>query len=275
MIEVEWRRLPRRIARTLAELPAGAVLQLLDARSPDDGAYVQFHRGADAVRGEVPGRDESAARLSQLGWRTPAEPADNWWRVVRVPDEDGELPRLAEATVAVWSDIHDWDDASMLRYQAWHTTEGRLLMQPVLGVPHVDVPAGVPPADPPTRLVNAPAIRRARSVDAHRGTDGRPLSPRDELEDTERARIAEYLSTAPVVAICSGFDPDPFEPDASARVPLHLHTDGEWVWSASLGYFVERYGVAPEDALVYHIRARDYQRPDVDTEALDRISAAL
>ncbi len=274
MIEVEWRWLPRRIARTLAELPAGAVLQLLDARNPEDGAYVQFHRGADAVRGELPGRDDTAVRLSQLGWRNPVDEG-NWWCLVRIPDEDGALTRLGEATVAVWRDIHGWDDAGMLRYQAWHTTERRLLMQPALGVPHVDVPAGVPPANPPTRLVKAPAIRRARSVDAHRGADGRPLAPRDELDDAERARIADYLSAAPVVAMCSGFDPDPFELGAPARVPLHLHTDGEWVWSASLGYFVERYGVAPEDALVYHIRACGYQRPDVDTEVLDHISAAL
>lgn len=275
MNEVEWGRLPRRIARTLAELPAGAVLQLLDAGDPDGGGYVQFHRGADAVRGEVPGGDETAARLAQLGWRTPIGADDNWWCLVQVPDDDGALTRLAEATVAIWRDVYGWADAGMLRYQAWQGTESRLLMLPVLGVPHADVPAGAQLAAPPLRLPKSPGICLAQSVDRHRGADGRPLAPLDELDDVERARIADYLTAAPVVLMCSGFDPDPFDPAAPAQVPLHLHTDGEWVWSESLGYFVERYGVAPEDALVHHLRARDYRCPAVTSTMLDRIGAAL
>jgi hypothetical protein len=49
-------------------------------------------------------------------------------------------------------------------------------------------------------------------------------------------------------------------------IPLHIHTDGEWVWPESLAYFADRYGFAPDPELLEHIRRRGYRWPDLPKE---------
>ncbi len=48
-----------------------------------------------------------------------------------------------------------------------------------------------------------------------------------------------------------------------------------WIWEEAWAYYLERNGIAPEQELVAHIRARRYQLPLVDGVAMHQALAAL
>ena len=54
--------------------------------------------------------------------------------------------------------------------------------------------------------------------------------------------------------------------DQSRRkvVPISFRTDGRWVWSDAVDYFLAEYGVAPDKEFRRHIKASRYmvQAPD-------------
>lgn len=105
-----------------------------------------------------------------------------------------------------------------------------------------------------------------------RDGDGRPVTPgRAPLERDERHAVARYLSESPMVTAVLGMDHDPLDPGRPEIVPLHIHTDGVWVWSESESYFAGRYGIAPDPELLAHIRRRQYRCPAaVDAETMRR-----
>ncbi len=79
------------------------------------------------------------------------------------------------------------------------------------------------------------------------------------LTGAERVLVAEYLAGAPVVVSAWGPDAD----------PLHVRTDGHWVWSERLAGGVRRDGSPPEPAFLAHIRARRYRWPAVAADVTD------
>jgi hypothetical protein len=157
-----------------------------------------------------------------------------------------------------------------LRYRAWAEPTGTPLTLPALGIAPRTTATNATSADGPA----TGGVRLARAVDAVRDADGRPVGPFERLDDAERPLVAGYLRGAPVVA-ANGFDVDPFDPARPETVPLHFHTDGRWVWSESLAYFADRYGLAPEPALLRHVRERRYRWPTVGREVLDRAAALV
>ncbi|WP_460807737.1 hypothetical protein [Micromonospora zhanjiangensis] len=56
---------------------------------------------------------------------------------------------------------------------------------------------------------------------------------------------------------------------------MNMRTDGEWVWSESLAYFADRYGVPPEPDFLRHMAQRQYRLSEVDQERLDRAVALI
>ncbi|HJQ45866.1 MAG TPA: TNT domain-containing protein [Amycolatopsis sp.] len=99
-------------------------------------------------------------------------------------------------------------------------------------------------------------FKLARVVDAQRPGVRPPLA------EDETALVLRYLERQPAVVVGSGLGPDVFtgEPD----VPESYHTDGTWVWHASVPHYLRKYGTPPEPDLVDHIRAREFQPPYVD-----------
>jgi hypothetical protein len=66
-----------------------------------------------------------------------------------------------------------------------------------------------------------------------------------------------------------GFDNDLFDPSSAADVPAAMHTDGAWIWPASLPHYLAKHGVPPEADLVAHIRGNGFTPPQLDQEAKD------
>jgi hypothetical protein len=107
---------------------------------------------------------------------------------------------------------------------------------------------------------------------------GRPwFSPnRWRVPDPElRRALLGYLGAAPLVLRAQGYEPDPLDPDRRAAVPVGYRSDGVWVWQEATGYYLDRYGVAPEDALLEHVQRQGYRPPDeLPAEALTAAEVA-
>jgi hypothetical protein len=81
------------------------------------------------------------------------------------------------------------------------------------------------------------------------------------VDDAERTRLLSYLNGAPLVVRAHGLEPDPLDPTAGRTVPIGFQTDGVWIWQEATAYYLQRYGIAPEDDLVAHIEAAGYAPP--------------
>ncbi len=111
--------------------------------------------------------------------------------------------------------------------------------------------------------------RVARVYDGE-SPDGRPWFSPSRLrvvEPARRERLFRYLMAGRTVLRATGRMPDPLAAGCEPVVPLSFRTDGEWVWSEALAYYVSARGIAPELDLLRHIEERAYlhgQRPSDD-----------
>lgn len=69
--------------------------------------------------------------------------------------------------------------------------------------------------------------------------------------------MAAYLEAGAVVLHTTARGADVLADDAPI-IPLTIRTDGEYVWTGPVTYYVRTYGVAPDTAFLEHVRARDY-----------------
>ncbi|WP_425425350.1 glycohydrolase toxin TNT-related protein [Amycolatopsis saalfeldensis] len=119
-----------------------------------------------------------------------------------------------------------------------------------------------------------PHFRIARIFDTI-GPAGRPVINRPDLEVAEQDRLLDYLDHAPLVVQERGYDIDRLAPAPEATVPVAFHSDGQWIWPAAVNFYLQRYGVSPENDLVEHIRSNGFQLPPVDDLALQGAAAYL
>ncbi len=117
-------------------------------------------------------------------------------------------------------------------------------------------------------------FRRARIFD-RRDENGRPVVERPAVPDAERQRLLDYLNAAPVIVTARGFEPDLFDPDGAQDTPSAHHTDGVWMWTASVPHYLAKHGVAPDPDLVEHVRSYGFALPEVGQEAGDAAYLAL
>ncbi|MQA25561.1 MAG: hypothetical protein GEU94_08820, partial [Micromonosporaceae bacterium] len=121
-------------------------------------------------------------------------------------------------------------------------------------------PTPLVPVDPPKEVLG---FRFAAIVDGV-SDDGEPvLSPsRARVDDQdERQRISGYLDSGEVIQYVNGFASDMFEPERGLVAPMHTFTDGRWVWSADMAYYLSTYGIAPEPDFLDAIVKSGYQAP--------------
>ncbi|CAM3649703.1 hypothetical protein KIPE111705_18815 [Kibdelosporangium persicum] len=113
----------------------------------------------------------------------------------------------------------------------------------------------------------------ARLFDGYTNND-RPYAYRPAIASSERDAILSFLESGRVVLSSRGYSPDLLHPERESLVPMAFLTDGKWVWSAAVAYYLRQHGIAPAPDFVEHIRAVDYRHPrSVPRFALDRASA--
>ncbi|WP_433047855.1 hypothetical protein [Dactylosporangium sp. CS-033363] len=126
-------------------------------------------------------------------------------------------------------------------------------------------------------MTGTPALRIAAVFDAV-DDDGSPYFSADRrrvVDPAERESLIRYLESAPIVLRASGFEVDPLDPAAGRAVPLSYRTDGVWVWQDASAYYLRTRGCAPDDDLVAHIAARDFQAPSTVPDELSDKAAEL
>jgi hypothetical protein len=93
------------------------------------------------------------------------------------------------------------------------------------------------------------------------GLDGEPaFSPaRLRIYETERRdRMVRYLNSGRMVLRAAGRAPDPTTGDPEPRLPLSFRTDGVWVWSDAVAYYLADRGIAPELDFLCHLDEQAY-----------------
>ncbi|MBB5912893.1 hypothetical protein BJY24_001760 [Nocardia transvalensis] len=116
-------------------------------------------------------------------------------------------------------------------------------------------------------------LRLARVYDA-RDRRGLPIIDRPPVDPQLHEALLTYLEAAPVVLAARSLDIDEFAPD-DRDVPMNYRTDGTWIWSGSVPHYLRKHGLPPEPGLVDHIRARDFQLPEVDEHTKDRAVSVI
>ena len=118
-------------------------------------------------------------------------------------------------------------------------------------------------------------FRFARLVDGI-DEDGRAIiaPERGRIDDPqERERVLNYLRGGAPVIIVRGFAVDLLNPE-KREVPMSMCTDGRWVWSDGVAYYLETYGIAPDPDFYRAIREAEYTCLPVPDQVVHKASDA-
>jgi hypothetical protein len=91
----------------------------------------------------------------------------------------------------------------------------------------------------------------------------------------ERGRLLTYLRGGHPVLTTTATMTDILDPQAGDVVPATYRTDGEWIWTDTVQYYLEHHGLAPDARLTAHIGAQlDWGQLLPDTDPGTAIRAA-
>lgn len=97
-------------------------------------------------------------------------------------------------------------------------------------------------------------------------------------DQAERDELLAYLRAGHPVLMTSATMEDILDPSAGAVVPTNFRTDGKWIWTDTVSYYLSRHGIAPDSRLTEQIRAqlaRGVAVPDVDRDTAVRAADFL
>lgn len=114
---------------------------------------------------------------------------------------------------------------------------------------------------------DGPPFRIARVFDFARPDTGPGFHPghRVVTDSAERDRMLQYLTSGSLALHTTARTRDVLRPAAGQVVPASFRTDGEWIWTDTVAYYLEQHGLAPDEELAAHIDAR-WQAGDVDAQ---------
>jgi len=120
-------------------------------------------------------------------------------------------------------------------------------------------------------------MRFARLFDKRDASGDWTFDPdRPRVDDpAERARISAFLNDGKMIVRIVGHTDDRMDPTRGEVVPMSTHTDGTWLWNASVRYYLDTYGIAPEPDFLAHIAAHEYVPVQPDETTVRAALAAL
>lgn len=119
-------------------------------------------------------------------------------------------------------------------------------------------------------------VRIARVFAAGNGEPAGRGAGQSWLSDpAECDRIAGYLRAGAPILMTTALQPDRLDAARGNVVGATYRTDGTWVWSDALAYYVQVHDLAPEDEFCQHIKANGYSCPVPDDATQDRALDAL
>lgn len=116
-------------------------------------------------------------------------------------------------------------------------------------------------------------VRVYDEVDPQLGPIFHPGHPR--IDESEREAVAHYLDTGAPLLTTPQLQPDVLDPARGSVVPMNFFTDGRWVWTDTVGYYLRAYGLAPDERLLAAVREAGYTAPEVSAVAVHRARSAI
>ena len=112
-----------------------------------------------------------------------------------------------------------------------------------------------------------PPFKIARVFDFAKPDTGPGFDPGHRVitDSGERDRMLHYLTSGTTVLHTTARTQDILDPGAGQVVPASFRTDGQWIWTDTVAYYLEQHGLAPDEELAAHIDAR-WQAGDRDPE---------
>jgi hypothetical protein len=74
-------------------------------------------------------------------------------------------------------------------------------------------------------------------------------------DQDERDRLLGYLRGGAMVMTSTTRMRDVVDPEQGEVVPMTFRTDGTWIWTDTVVYYLDRHGMAPDARLAAHIEA--------------------
>ncbi|MFD6391573.1 hypothetical protein [Nocardia sp. NPDC060259] len=106
------------------------------------------------------------------------------------------------------------------------------------------------------------------------GIDGNGIpitTSRQTITDpTTKESILSFLRGGALIRASNGKSIDQIDPSSGNKVPRVFRTDSVWIWTAAARYYLEEYGIAPEQRFLDHIVACNYQAATPGPEARER-----
>ncbi|WP_152991222.1 hypothetical protein [Frankia sp. R43] len=95
----------------------------------------------------------------------------------------------------------------------------------------------------------------------------------DDLD--QRDDLLAYLDAGLPVIGTTALMPDLLDPARGEVVPMTMRTDGQWIWTDTVSYYLEEHGLAPDPDLLRHIERSGLPPEPVDEVAQHRVLAHL
>ncbi|PKW18064.1 hypothetical protein [Saccharopolyspora spinosa] len=91
------------------------------------------------------------------------------------------------------------------------------------------------------------------------------------VDVVERDRVLDYLRAGTVVLDTDSTIDDVVDRSRGSVVPMSFRSDGVWIWPDIVCYYLEQYGLAPDEQLLAHIRDADRPPAPLDAVAVHRV----
>ncbi|AGL14092.1 hypothetical protein L083_0582 [Actinoplanes sp. N902-109] len=99
-----------------------------------------------------------------------------------------------------------------------------------------------------------PPVRIARVFDRGGAQGPRFDDDHERLTGDERDRVLGWLAGGSAIMATTQRTTDVVEPERGAVVPMNYRTDGRWVWTDTVSYYLRTHGLAPDAELLADIR---------------------
>jgi len=87
--------------------------------------------------------------------------------------------------------------------------------------------------------------------------------------------VVRYLRSASMIVRTTDMAPDVLSPEKGSCVNRSVFADGTYFWSASLLYYVEHYGLKPDDDFLRHIEANNFVPTEPTSDQISEVLEAL